>query len=93
MSQQQLQARKPNLLGQDICEIYSAFIFSAEEFSGASVTVFDGLETTVTLVFLLQASPDVDEEGFSLRPGEEGDDILSVISGSSSQGTLLLQNC
>ncbi|KAL6104219.1 sgip1 [Pungitius sinensis] len=29
------------------------------------------------------ASPDVDEEGFSLRPGEEGDDILSVMRASS----------
>lgn len=33
----------------------------------------------------LQASPDVDEEGFSLQPGDEGDDILSVLG--------LLQNC
>lgn len=32
---------------------------------------------------LLQASPDVDEEGFSLRPGDEGDDILLVKSRSS----------
>jgi len=43
------------------------------------------------LLSLFQASPDVDEEGFSLRPGEEGDDILSVMRGSSLV-TLLLQN-
>lgn len=50
---------------------------------------------TVTSLFsLFQASPDVDEEGFSLRPGDEGDDILSLKSGGSSSGssigTLLL---
>ena len=38
-----------------------------------------------------QASPDVDEEGFSLRPGDEGEDILSLKRGSSP-GTLPLRN-
>lgn len=86
-------------LRQDICEIWSAFICRAvhrEEFSDASATVRDGLEMTIAfLLSLFQASPDVDEEGFSLRPGDEGDDILLVKSGSSSSGspgTLLLQN-
>lgn len=47
------------------------------KFSDASVAACDGLEMTVTsLLSLFQASPDVDEEGFSLRPGDEGDDIL-----------------
>lgn len=41
------------------------------------VLAYDGLEMTVTpLLPLFQASPDVDEEGFSLRPGDEGDNIL-----------------
>lgn len=46
-----------------------------------------------SLSSLCQASPDVDEEGFSLRPGDEVDDILLAKSSSSnsSLGTLLLQ--
>ncbi len=57
--------------------------------SDASVAACDGLKMTVTsLLSLFQASPDVDEEGFSLRPGDEGDDILLV----RSLGTFLQQN-
>lgn len=67
----------------------------AELFTGKSLAC-DGLEMTVAFpLSLFQASPDVDEEGFSLRPGDEGDDILLAKSGSSSSGslgTLLLQN-
>lgn len=42
-------------------------------------------------VSLLQASPDVDEEGFSLRPGDEGDDILLVGRRSSTLRSLRQQ--
>lgn len=42
-------------------------------------------------VSLLQASPDVDEEGFSLRPGDEGDDILLVRRRSSTLRSLCQQ--
>lgn len=65
---------------QDICEIRSAFIRSTRSkdmFSIASFTVCDGLDLTLDVLLCpYQASPDVDEEGFSLRPGDEGEDIL-----------------
>lgn len=47
----------------------------------ASIDACYELEIAITcLLCLCQASPDVDEEGFSLRPGDEGDDILSAKS-------------
>lgn len=40
-----------------------------------------------------QASPDVDEEGFSLRPGDDGDDILAVTEPvSGAEKSLLKKN-
>lgn len=75
--------------------LYAELFTRSKTFSNATVAACDRLKIAVTsLLSLCQASPDVDEEGFSLRPGEEVDDILSVKSrsrSSSSLGTLLLQ--
>lgn len=75
-------------------DLYAELFQRNMKLSSDPAAVCDRLEIVVTsFLSLCQASPDVDEEGFSLRPGDEGDNILLVkrSSNGSSLGTLLLQ--
>lgn len=74
MSQQKAWARRPSVR-RAICEIWSTFICRRKNSVMLQECVMDW-KWLPPSSFLLQASPDVDEEGFSLRPGEEADYIL-----------------
>lgn len=60
--------------------LYAELLTRSARFARASAAASHRQEIAVTSLSLCslfpQASPDVDEEGFSLRPGDEGDDIL-----------------
>lgn len=66
-------------------DLYAELFTRNMKFSSDPVAAYDRLEIAVaSFLSLCQASPDVDEEGFSLRPGDEVDDILLVKRSSSS---------